>query len=453
MTDVRIHLTDREILRLSVSEKGWYLARDTELRGFFVVVGRKTKTFTVQGDLRVDGKRKTIRVLVGDAAEMSTRDARALAKGYLSQIAQGVHPKPEAAGKRRAGNAVAKPVVAAPGAVTLSEAWERYRDAHMIRKGRSEGTIANYRDHVERIFVDWTHVPLRELAEDPARVAAKHDEVSTAHGPYMANGSMRTLRAIYNHASKTNPSLPARNPVCGVDWNREERRNTALGSSDLTGWFAQLAALDNPIRREFHLFTLLSGCRPGALKAVKPEHIHLDRRVLHIPKPKGGSKKAFDIPLSREMIRSLIRAIRFSRLMHPDGAAHWVFAADSETGCLAEQKEERHILSKWGNDLRQSFRTLAQTAGVSEFDARLLMNHAIPGVNAGYITRNKLLEDHLRVQQQAISRVLMAPAVKALGDSEALRDWLSPGAGRRLNARAADAFEKRAVERIATPTT
>jgi hypothetical protein len=28
----------------------------------------------------------------------------------------------------------------------------------------------------------------------------------------------------------------------------------------------------------------------------------------------------------------------------------------------------------------------------------LLMNHSLPGVNADYITRNKLLEDHLRKQ-------------------------------------------------------
>jgi hypothetical protein len=44
---------------------------------------------------------------------------------------------------------------------------------------------------------------------------------------------------------------------------------------------------------------------------------------------------------------------------------------------------------------------------VSEVDAKLLMNHAIPGVNSGYITRHKLLEDHLRAQQQAISDVIM----------------------------------------------
>ena len=68
-----------------------------------------------------------------------------------------------------------------------------------------------------------------------------------------------------------------------------------------------------------------------------------------------------------------------------------------------EHKEERNVLSKWGNDLRQSYRTLAQAAGVSELDIHLLMNHSLPGVNAGYITRDRLLRDHLRQQQQRIS--------------------------------------------------
>lgn len=247
----------------------------------------------------------------------------------------------------------------------------------------------------------------------------------------MANGAMRSLRAIYNHAMKTNLDLPTRNPAAAIDWNPQERRDTALGSADLLPWFEQLAAFDNPIRREFHLFTLLSGCRPGALKQVEPDHIDLQRRVLHIPKPKGGTKKAFDIPLSREMILCLVRAMRFGRHMHPAHAPKWVFAADSASGHIVEQKEDRDELSKFGNDLRQSFRTLAQTAGVSEFDARLLMNHAIPGVNAGYITRHKLLEDHLRQQQQAISRVLLAPAVKAAAQPGAIRTWLARGGGRR----------------------
>jgi hypothetical protein len=42
---------------------------------------------------------------------------------------------------------------------------------------------------------------------------------------------------------------------------------------------------------------------------------------------------------------------------------------------ITEHKEKRSELSKWGNDLRQTLRTIAQTAGVAELDVHLLMNH------------------------------------------------------------------------------
>src|SRR5229473_6561251 len=94
MADIRIHLTDKTIAQFPTPKDGWYLARDTELRGFFVVVGKRKRTFTVQGDLRRDGKRaSSIRLSIGNTSEMSTRVARAAAKEYLAQISQGRHPK------------------------------------------------------------------------------------------------------------------------------------------------------------------------------------------------------------------------------------------------------------------------------------------------------------------------------------------------------------------------
>jgi len=69
-------------------------------------------------------------------------------------------------------------------------------------------------------------------------------------------------------------------------------------------------------------------------------------------------------------------------------------------------KEDRETLAKWGNDLRQTYRTVAQAAGIADLDIHLLMNHAIAGVNAGYITRSKLLNDHLRRQQETISGMI-----------------------------------------------
>src|SRR3954454_14906842 len=96
MPDLRISLTDKSIAQLPAPKDGWYLARDTELKGFFVVIGKRRRTFTVQGDLRQGGKRaSSIRVSIGDAREMSTRAARATAKEYLAQISRGRHPKDE----------------------------------------------------------------------------------------------------------------------------------------------------------------------------------------------------------------------------------------------------------------------------------------------------------------------------------------------------------------------
>ena len=58
-----------------------------------------------------------------------------------------------------------------------------------------------------------------------------------------------------------------------------------------------------------------------------------------------------------------------------------------------------------GKRLRQTYRTIAQSVGVPKLDVHLLMNHSLPGVNEGYITRDKLLNDLLRKQQERISAV------------------------------------------------
>ena len=425
MADLRVSLNEKAIARLPLATDGQYKVRDTDLKGFYLLIGKRRRTYMIQGDLRQQGKRAaSIKVSVGDAEQMSARDARTTAKTYLVEISRGRHPKaPEEAAPLP------------PGAeVTLRVAWARYLEGHMIRKGRSENTIRNYRTHVEKNFAEWLDLPVAELANDPARVADMHEKISKENGPYQANTSMRTLRAIYNYIRKKHRALPVYNPVDGVDWNKEERRNTGMGLADIVGWFEQLAAFENPIRREFHLLTLLSGCRPAALKEAKPEHIDFRRRVLHIATPKGGAKRAFDIPLSREMMGCLVRALRYSRVLYPHLSREWVFPAESSSGHMSEQREERSELSKWGNDLRQSYRTLATVAGLSEIDAKLLMNHAIPGVNSGYITRHKLLEDHLRAQQQAISSVIFATVTPQISKSEVLSSWLGAGVARRATA-------------------
>lgn len=392
---LRLALTDRSVAALPFSGGGQYVARDESLPGFFVVVGARSKTYYAQGDLWQGSQRRSVKVRIGGVEDISAREARAEAKAQLAAIAKGKPPE---------GSVAAPKPETGP---SLREAWARYRDVHMERRGRSAATIASYKDHVERMLRDWLDLPLMTLGENPRMVADRHDKMSQAHGPYAANGAMRTLRAVYNHARKTCRALPADNPTFGVDWNVERRRDTAMGASDLPRWFTEAGRLRHPIRREFHLLLLLSGSRPGALLEAKIEHVNFARRLLRIPNPKGGPSRAFDIPLSRPMMRCLVRAMRASRLMHPKEARTWIFAANSGVGHLVEHDEKRETLFKWGNDLRQSYRTLGQACGLSEIDMHLMMNHSIPGVNAGYITRAKLLGDHLLTAQENLSRFII----------------------------------------------
>lgn len=341
-----------------------------------VLVGKRRKTFVVQGERRTAGKRLSVRMKVAEVGELTTRAARAKAKDILGKIASGVDPRPSRQESDLDTVVVDLPSIGNP---TLRIAWERYRDGHMKKKGRSEGTINNYRDHVERLLADWLDEPLSKLGNDPALVTARHEKLTKENGAYIANGCMRTLRAVYNHARKAARSLPADNPVSAIDWNAEHRRSTALGLSDLEGWFTELAALKNPVRREFHLFMLLSGHRPEAIRRAQVKQVDFRARILHIPRPKGGEVKAFDIPLSNDMIRCLVRVMRIGRALYEDQSRDWLFPADSGTGHMAEHKEKRHDLSKWGNDLRQTFRTIAQAAGVTELDVPSSYEPLYPG--------------------------------------------------------------------------
>ena len=398
MGDLRIPLTDKNVLGLPAASSGQYRVRDTELPGFFVLVGSRTKSFMVQGDLRAGGGRRSVRLKVAAVGELSTRDARTKARALLGQISAGTDP-------RTAKRKPVEPTISE--APTLRQAWARYRDSHLIRKSRSDATVRHYTDHVERLLADWLDRKLSEFGEEPRLVADRHEHISKVNGPAIANGAMRSFRAIYNHARKTCRSLPAENPTFAIDWNPERRRDTALGAADLPVWFEQLAALENPVRREFHLLSILSGSRPDALKRVELAHVNLRERVLHIPRPKGGEEMAFDIPLSRPMLEAIIRLRRLARVMYPVAAGTWLFPSDAPVGYLIEHKEDRSVLSHWGNDLRQTYRTLGQAAGLTDVDMHLLMNHALPGINAGYITRSKLMRDHLRRQQEKLSRFVI----------------------------------------------
>jgi len=181
-----------------------------------------------------------------------------------------------------------------------------------------------------------------------------------------------------------------------------------MSLDDISAWAGQLRKLENPIRRELHLMILLTGSRPDALTKARWEHVNTKRRVLHIPEPKGGAKKAFDIPLSRAMVRSLRRVRDAGRYLFPrmPKQGPWIFPADSTTGHIQNWGEAREALSQWGRDLRKTFRTCAAELEVPELFSMALMNHSTSGVHNRYLAKGKLSRA-LREAQETISRAII----------------------------------------------
>src|SRR3954447_6967505 len=162
MPDLRLPLTEGAVLEMPFAASGQYLARDTERKSFFVLVGKTTKTFMIQADLAGKSRRWNL----GRHPDLSVREARDKAIEWLARIRRGEDPT-------AAGLGVDGP--------TLREAWARYEEAHLRRKGRSEKTIDGYRDCVERLLQPLLDKPLVELGREPRLVISAHDRITTGH--------------------------------------------------------------------------------------------------------------------------------------------------------------------------------------------------------------------------------------------------------------------------------
>jgi Arm DNA-binding domain len=139
ITSAPTALTDKAVERLPLALGGQYVVRDAILRGLFVLVGKRNKSWTVQGDLRRGRERTTIKITLGTIDELSVKEARARGAELLEQIRTGSDPRDPA--KR-------------VGAITLRDATETYIKV-MERKGRSVRSIWLVRDLTSRILSGW----------------------------------------------------------------------------------------------------------------------------------------------------------------------------------------------------------------------------------------------------------------------------------------------------------
>ncbi|WIH03946.1 tyrosine-type recombinase/integrase [Xanthomonas translucens pv. graminis] len=354
------------------------LYADTEMRGFYLIVTPTKRSFYVQS--LVNGRQ--VRTKLGDHPAMDAKQARDAARQTLVGMRGGVNPNEERRRARARG-------------ITLREAL----DLHLAAKPLSPRTKDDYRYNCEQYLSDWLDRPLAELGTDRSGVRDRHRRITDRHGAPSADNAFRIFRAVYNRGLREHPDLPP-NPCGNVDYHGLRRRKVAAPTDRLRAWGKAVLGL-HPVRRDLHLFMVLTGMRRTSACEARASDLDLASGRLHVPKPKGGSTRAFDLSLSGPLAALLSHRIEENPRLHRKSP--WLFPADSKSGHVAEVAQHE-LDGLTGHALRHTFATLAVESGVPLLELKYLLNHAASNVTMGYI---HVGPEHLRKHQETASRYIL----------------------------------------------
>ena len=73
--------------------------------------------------------------------------------------------------------------------------------------------------------------------------------------------------------------------------------------------------------------------------------------------------------------------------------------------------KEKTLPSETGHILRHTYRTIAQRTGIDAVNARLLLDHTVPGIDGVYIHKSALFDTLLKEQERmtaAITKLIAA---------------------------------------------
>jgi integrase len=368
----KLKLTERAIAKMKAPDPSGkqVLHWDSELKGFGLLVSGKTnaKTYIAQRDLP---DKRTRRVTVGAANEISLETARQRAADLLDDLRRGRDPK-----RKTVAN------------LTLQVALDDYLTA---RKDLRPASIRAYRISVQRYLQPWVDLPLRAITspmveERHRKIAAQVSKDSELYkGEVTANLAMKTLRILWNFAAERTADLPT-NPVrLRRQWYAEPRRERLVKADELPKFYAAVQALPNPVARDYLLLLLFTGLRLAETASLKWDDIDLSQRIIRLPAARTKAGRKFDLPMS-DFVRDLLVARRAL------GNAQFVFPGPGKAGHIAHpnfplsQVAQASGVKVSAHDLRRTFITVAEASDISPMAMKLLVNHSTgKDVTGGYV--------------------------------------------------------------------
>lgn len=402
MANTRIKLTKTYIDNLS--ETGIY--RDSELIGFAVRVNTTCKTYVVEK--KVNGK--AVRSTIGLHGNLTLAQARILAQGVLSQMAQGYNPNQIKKEKRE--QLILKDKVSKQ-QPTLGVAYDEYLK-HRKLKSRS---LADYNRTIDVYLSDWKNLKLVDITR--THVQEKY-ALLTENSPAQANIAMAVFRAIFNFSlehfldENDNSLINTTNPVATLKakrtWNKIKRRKGYVKQEQLGDWvnavmnFTALRQERNTVR-DFLLTLVLTGFRRKECETLTWSALDLKYGWITSLDPKN------DDPHTLPMGDRLWEIMKNRKEQQYND---YVFASPRSklkgyTTHLYEAKSK--VIEASGveftfHDLRRTFSSIAENLDYGQYTIKRLLNHTVSSdVTEGYV---QISDKKLRMAMQEIEDIVFS---------------------------------------------
>lgn len=352
-------ITKQSVEKAPHPKTGQSFIWDTELPGFGLRVGAKTKAFVAEAKVN----KATRRVTLGTYPRMTAAVAREEAQKALQNMERGIDPRTTAAAS-----------------ATLNDAYT----AFLVHRQLADRTKADYKRYHDVYFKAWHSLALPDITS--AMVSKRHLEIAGKHGEAQANAAMRFLRSVlYFAQAEYGKDVIPENPVKTLghkrQWFRELPRQNVLRATDLPGWFKAVLGLKNDKNsrdreslRDFFRICLLLGLRRSEALNLQWENVNLKAGTITIAQTKNYEPKTLPVG---PYVLDILKARAESK---PDTT--WVFHSsinpkkhlNDPKKALAEVvkvSKFKHTI----HDLRRSFATFLEGLDISVYAARRLMGH------------------------------------------------------------------------------
>jgi integrase len=291
---MRLRLTDKIARDLPAPSKGRLVVFDEQQPGLiFRVTPNDARTFAVWFRRRSGAKEV---LTLGKLGDLSLSEARALTRQTRFEVMAGA---PLSVAKRKSASG-AEPHTG----LSLTEAIERYRTAHIERQGLKTAPDVLRRLNKEVAAV-WGRRQLSDIQRSD--VHALLDSIVDRGAPKSANATLALLRSFMNWALSrelidTNPCLGIRRPV------RTTSRTRVLNEQELGRiWGATTRGMETG--DTFHVIVrllLLTAARRTEIAGISWDELDFGNQVWRLPRERSKNNREHVLPLTQEAQRMLL---------------------------------------------------------------------------------------------------------------------------------------------------